>query len=140
MSDESSGPAPLTVRTAGAVVAVQGALSLVLAVVLVLRTLAGGGGSTTIGYGTAAMFAVLGAGVLAAGVALLRSFPGGRGPALVVQVLLLPVAWSLLTDSAQVLLGAVLAVVAVLTVALLLWGPSRRWVAEQHSAPPSPPE
>lgn len=115
---------------------VQGALALVVAGALVVRTLSDDHGNATVGYGTAVMFAVLGAGVLVAGVTLLRSVPGGRGPVLVVQVLLLPVAWSLLTDSGQSAAGAALGVVALVTIALLLWAPSRRWVAEQHPLPP----
>lgn len=115
----------------------EGAVAVAVAVALLVRTAAGDHGSAAIGYGTAAMFAVLGAGVLAAGVGLLCSMRAGRGPAVVVQVILAPVAWSLLTASAQVLLGFLLGAVVLVTLALLLSGPTRRWVAEQYPAPSS---
>ncbi len=138
MSHQSFGAAPLTICIAGAVVALQGCVGVVVAVVLLVRTLAGSHESATIGYGTAAMFAVLGVGVLAGGVALLQSRRGGRGPALVVQVVLLPVAWSLLTASAQVLLGLLLGAVVLATLGLLLAAPSRQWMAEQYPAASAP--
>lgn len=138
MTNASSGPAPLTIRAAGGAVAVQGAAAVVVAVVLLIRTVGTNGNSASVGYGTAGLFVVLGGGVLAAGVVLARSMPGGRGPALVVQVLLLPVAWSLLTASDQVIAGVVLGLVALGIIVLLLAGPSRRWMAEV--APRTPVE
>jgi len=135
----SSGIAPPPIRGAGAIVALQGAAAVVIAVVLLVRTVRGGEESATVGYGTAGLFAVLGAGVLAAGVALLRSMRGGRGPALVIQALLLPVVWSLLTASAQVPLGLALGVVVLTTTALLLCAPARRWAAAEYPAAATEP-
>ncbi len=114
--------------------ALQGGVGIAAAGLLAARTLIGGHESATIGYGTAALFAVLGVGVLLGGVALVRSQRGGRGPAVVVQVVLVPVAWSLLTGSGQVLAGLLVGALAVATLALLLCAPSRRWMAEQYDA------
>ncbi len=72
--------------------------------------------------------------MLLGGVALLRAQRGGRGPAVVVQVVLLPVAWSLLTGSDQILAGLLVGALAVTTLVLLLCAPSRRWMAEQYDA------
>ncbi|WP_241248946.1 hypothetical protein [Rhodococcus sp. X156] len=123
--------APWTIRAGGVALGVQAAVALVLAVVLAVRTVLGHFQSTTLGYGTAVMFAVLGAGVLVIGVTLVQSRRGGRGPGIVMEVLLLPVAWSLLTDSHQVALGLVLGAVVLGTLALLLCAPSQAWSAEQ---------
>lgn len=134
MINGSSGIAPPAVRAAGAVVALQGGVAVAIAVVFFIRTLGGGHESPTLGYGTAGLFAVLGAGVLVAGSALLRSMRGGRGPAIVVQIVLAPVAWSLLTASAQVVSGLALGAVVLLTLALLLCAPTRQWAAAQQAA------
>jgi len=128
----SSAVGPRAIRAAGAVVALQGAAGIAAGLALAVRTVIGGHESATVGYGTAALFAVLGMGVSIGGVALIRSMRGGRGVAVVVQVVLLPVAWSLLTGSDQVLAGLLVGALAVLTLALLLCAPSRRWMAQQY--------
>jgi predicted phage tail protein len=63
-------PAPATVRQAGVVVALEGAALVVVAVVLVVRAIAGAHEKAISGYGTAAWYTVMGAGVIAAGWAL----------------------------------------------------------------------
>jgi hypothetical protein len=72
--------------------------------------------------------------VLAAGIALLTGRRWGRAIAVVAQLLLLPVAWSLLTDSHQVPLGIVLGVVVLGALGCLFSAPTSRWMAAEYGA------
>ena len=126
----SSQPAaPLSVRGAGAIVAVQGATGLVLAAVLLIRGLGGADQRVVNGFGTAAWFALVGAAVLAAGCALLLGRHWGRGLAVFAELLLLPVAWYLAVDSHRALVGIPVAVIALTVLALLFSPPAVRWVS-----------
>jgi hypothetical protein len=111
------GPPP-QIRAAGALVALEGALGLVFAVALLVRT-----GSTEFRVadvlGEAAYFGVIGAAVLGVGGGLLAGRRWARTPAIVTQLLLLPAVYSLLGPSRQLLLG-ILAGAVVLTAFLLL--------------------
>ena len=127
----SQPPAPLSVRGAGVIVAVQGATGLVLAAVLLIRGLGGADQRVVNGFGTAALFALVGAAVLAAGAAMLVGRRWGRGLAVVAELLLLPVAWYLAVGSHRVLVGVAVGITA-LTVLVLLFSPAAvRWVADQ---------
>ena len=125
---------PVTFRSAGVLVAAPGAASLIAAVVLLVRAFSGDGdNSVANGYGTAGWFGVLGVGVGAAGVALILGKRWGRAIATVVQLLLLPVAWSLLTGSHQTAYGIVLGLVVIAVLALLSSPPSSQWMAAEYS-------
>jgi peptidoglycan/LPS O-acetylase OafA/YrhL len=129
-------PVPKTnavVRAAGALVAVEGGLGVAVAVVLVIRGLLGHDQHQANGYGTAAWFVVIGGAVLAAGVGLLRGRRWGRSIAVFAQLLLLPVIWSLLTDSHRPVLGVLAGIVVVAALALLLSPPFNRWIAAQYA-------
>ncbi|MCX5044570.1 hypothetical protein OG921_15470 [Aldersonia sp. NBC_00410] len=123
---------PALVRVAGALVALEGTIAVVVAIVLIVRAVLGQDQSATSGYGTAAWFIVLGGAVLAGGVALLLGYRWGRAIAIVAQVLLLPVVWALLTDSDQPVWGSLLGVVVVATLGLLFSGPTTAWMAELY--------
>lgn len=123
---------PATFRAAGVLVAVEGLVALVAAVVLLTRALGGVEDEAANGYGTAGWFAVIGAAVGAAGIALVVGQRWGRAIALVVQLLLLPVVWALLTDSHQPLYGALLGVGVIAILVLLFSPPSSRWMAAQY--------
>ena len=126
----SSRPAaPLSVRGAGAIVAVQGATGLVLAAVLLIRGLGGADQRVVNGFGTAAWFALVGAAVLAAGCALLLGRHWGRGLAVFAELLLLPVAWYLAVGSHRALVGIPVGVISLTVLALLFSPPAVRWVA-----------
>ncbi|WP_072806696.1 hypothetical protein [Rhodococcoides yunnanense] len=125
---------PVTFRSAGAHVAVEGIAALVAAVVLVVRAFGGSEQSAANGYGTAGWFAVVGGAVLAAGVALVAGKRWGRAIALVVQLLLLPVVWSLLTDSHQPLYGVILGAGVIAILVLLFSPPSSRWMAAEYAS------
>lgn len=123
---------PGTVRGAGGLVALEGAVAVIVAIVLVVRGLLGHEQTVVNGYGTAAWFCVLGGGVLAAGLGLLFGHRWGRAIAVIAQLLLLPVVWSLLTDSHQPLFGGVLGMVVVAALGLLFSPPTTRWLARQY--------
>lgn len=115
----------------------EGAVAVIVALVLIVRGLLGHDQSAASGYGTAAWFGILGGGVLAAGVGLLLGKRWGRAIAVIAQLLLLPVTWSLLTDSHQPVFGALLGVVVVTALILLFAPPSTRWMAADYGADPS---
>jgi peptidoglycan/LPS O-acetylase OafA/YrhL len=122
-------PAPPAVRGAGLIVAVQGVAALVVAVLLVVRGIAGADQRVANGLGTAVWFVLVGGVVLAAGRALMLGKRWGRGLAVVTQLLLLPVAWYLAVGSHQAAFGIPAGVVA-LTVLILLFTPAAvRWAA-----------
>ncbi|PXX69018.1 hypothetical protein DFR70_102704 [Nocardia tenerifensis] len=134
-SDVSPG-VPRTVRGAGALVTLEGAVAVVVALVLIVRGLLGHDQTATNGYGTAAWFGILGGAVLAAGLGLLFGKRWGRAIAVIAQLLLLPVTWSLLTDSHQPVFGTLLGVVVVAALVLLFAPASTRWMAADYAVEP----
>lgn len=93
--------------------------------------------SSTLGLGAvlpqAGLFVLVAVVLGAIGRGLMRGKFWARTPALVIQILLLPVAWSLLT-SRQLALGLVVGVVALVGIGLLLCGPSRAWSEDLDGA------
>jgi peptidoglycan/LPS O-acetylase OafA/YrhL len=130
-------PAPPAVRGAGLIVAVQGVAALVVAVLLVVRGIAGADQRVVSGLGTAVWFLLVGGVVLAAGRALMLGKRWGRGLAVVTQLLLLPVAWYLAVGSHQPAFGIPVGIVA-LTVLILLFTPAAvRWAAGGDQGDPA---
>jgi hypothetical protein len=125
-------PVPPVVRGTGVVVLLEGVAALMFAVALAI----GGarGGDARISYGTAGWFVLTGSAVLAAGWALWRGRRWGRGVAVFVQLLLLGVAWYMLSGSHRPEFGVPLGVVALLTLALLFSGPALKWAAYQRDS------
>jgi hypothetical protein len=111
------------------IVAVQGAIGLILAAVLLIRGLGGADQRVVNGFGTAAWFALFGGAVLAAGCALLAGRRWGRGLAVIAELLLLPVAWYLAVGSHRVLIGIPVGMIALAALALLFSPPAVRWVS-----------
>ncbi|MFC4125351.1 hypothetical protein [Nocardia rhizosphaerae] len=127
---------PTAVRVAGALVTLEGLAGVGTAIVLVVRALTGHDQSVASGGGTAIWFGVLFGGVLAAGIGLLLGKRWGRAIAVIAQVLLLPVAWSLLTDSHQPVLGTLLAIVVVTALGALFAPASSRYMAQDYGEIP----
>lgn len=130
---------PAAVRAAGALVLVQGAAGVATAVVLVFRVVPGGAPAGPV-LGLAAYFLLIGGGVATAGTALLRGRRWARTPALLVQLLLLGVAWYATVPSARPEYGGPLGGLCLLVGGLLVVGPTRRWavqatVARERSIP-----
>jgi hypothetical protein len=128
-------PSPTAVRQAGAVVALEGAVLLVVAATLVVRHLAGTEDPPWFsGYGTAGWFAIMASALLAAGWALWTGRRWGRGIAVFAQLLLLPVAWYMAVGSQQWLYGVPVGLVAIATLALLFSRSTLEWLGAQDSA------
>lgn len=118
--------APRGVRIAGAIVGLQGLAGLGYAVTLVLHGL-NAGPQPYNPFGTAAYFGLLSAGVLAAGIGLLRSRRWARTPAVMVQLILLGVAWYAFGPSHQQTAGGALAVLCVAILVMLFTAEARAW-------------
>jgi hypothetical protein len=126
---------PPQVRAAGALVAGQGLAALGFGVFLVA---AAGGAALSLGavLGEAALFAIVGIVLAALGIGLVRGGRGARTPAIVVQLLLLPVVYSLIGPSQQLVAGIVTGVYVVATFLLLISEPSRRWAVAPYDRAP----
>ena len=129
--DSAETGAPLPVRAAAVVVFLQGLAILGAAVWLVVLELKGQSQLGNV-YAEAGFFALMAAAVLACGVALLLGKAGARTPAVVIQVLLLGVAWYAIGPSSRPEYGIPVAVIAVLTLVLLLGAQARHWANEDE--------
>jgi hypothetical protein len=120
-----TGP-PKPVRAAAVLVAVQGALGVIFAGYLLTRA-----GAASLGLGAvlgeAGMFLIIGAAVLFVAWGLHRGRFWARTPAIVTQLLLLPVVYSLLVPSGQLVAGLLAGVVVLAALSLLLSAPARAW-------------
>lgn len=123
-------PTPAAVRGAGLLVAAQGAAAVIVAAVLVARGLAGADQRVVGGASLAACFAVLGAGVLAAGRALIRGKRWGRGVAVFANLLLLPVTWYVAVGSHRWAYGIGIGLIALMVLGLLFSPAALRWVEQ----------
>jgi hypothetical protein len=125
-ADAASRVAPPTpVRAAGALVGVQALAAVAFTVALVVRT-----GTTPVGVGPvlgeAGFFLLIAVALGAVAVGLLTGRLWARTPALVAQVLLLPVVYSLLS-SRQLVIGVVCGIFVFTAFMLLLNERSRLW-------------
>jgi hypothetical protein len=117
---------PTPVRAAGALVGVQALAALAFTVALVLRT-----GATPVGagpvLGEAGFFLLVAVALGAVAVGLLTGRLWARTPALVTQLLLLPVVYSLMGPSRQIVVGLLIGALVFATFMLLLNERSRLW-------------
>lgn len=122
---------PTPVRLAGWIAAAQGLVGVGVAVVLVIRAIGGHREESVVisGYGTAVWFAILGGGLLAAGLGLLRGRRWGRGLVVIVELLLLFVAWYVGVGSRQYLAGIALALVCGFALVSLFRREAIEWYA-----------
>jgi hypothetical protein len=127
-------PSPSTVRQAAAVVAFEGVVLVVVAVVLVVRAVAGAHEKSISGYGTAGWFLVMGAALVTAGWALWTGRRWGRGIAVFAQLLLLPVAWYIAVGSQRWSYGVPVAVVALVALVLLFSPSAVQWLAQDSAS------
>ncbi|WP_026917184.1 hypothetical protein [Gordonia shandongensis] len=126
---------PSTLRWAGYVTAAQGVVGLVVAAIYVIRELAGHHEDAISGYGSAVWFVVIGGGVLAGGIALIRGHRWGRGLSVIAQILLLPVAYTLITGSGLPAVGVPVAAVALGVLVLLFAPASMAWLNDEDLPP-----
>lgn len=122
-------PAPRQVRLAGVLVGLQGLLALGFAAALVGSALTAEGASLPVRdiIGEAAYFLVIGAALVAVGLGLVAGRRPARTPAIVTQLLLLPVVYTLIGPSRQLLLGIVAGVYVAATFLLLISEAARNW-------------
>jgi hypothetical protein len=126
--------APATVRAAGVLVALEGLGGLALVVVI---GLAGAGPMPSAGASlpVAAFFLLIGAAVLAVAAGLLVGRRWARTPAIVLQLLLLPVVYTLLGPNRQLLFGVLTGAVVITAFLLLIGERSRRWWTGEAADP-----
>lgn len=120
---------PPAVRLAGAIVALQGFLGIVMAVVLTVREMNGHREVAISGYGTAGWFVIMGSGVLAAGWALLTGRRWGRGIAIFANLCLLGVAWYVFS-SGRLPYAVAVAAVSVAVLGLLFSRSALHWLIQ----------
>lgn len=127
----------MPIRMAGGLVALEGVLGLAFAVALAVRS-----GSTQLGAGAvlgqAGFFLVAGGALAAAGWGLATGRRWARTPAIVTQLLLLPVVYSLIGPSHQLVLGLLTGGVVFTTFMLLISERARVWALDLP--PPEPPD
>jgi hypothetical protein len=114
------------VRLAGVLVGIQGLVAVGFAVALGLRSLGPDVAAGSV-LGEAGYFVLIGAAVVAVGLGLVRGRRWARTPAIVTQLLLLPVVYSLIGPSRQLVLGIVAGLYVVATFMLLISERSREW-------------
>ncbi len=105
----------------------EGLAALMFAVALVIDGIRGG--NARIAYGTAGWFVLVAAALSAAGWALWRGRRWGRGVAVFAQLLILPVAYYMISGSHRPEFGVPLGLVAAITLALMFSGPALKWAA-----------
>ena len=134
----SSEQAPRQVRLAGVLVGLQGLLALGFAVALVVRALTVEGTGLLVRdiVGEAGYFVVVGAALVAVGLGLVAGRRWARTPAIVTQLLLLPVVYTLIGPSRQLLLGIVAGLFVAGTFLLLISEASRNWSMGLDDAAP----
>jgi hypothetical protein len=117
------------VRLAGVLVGIQGLLALGFAVALVVSALGAEDAALPVRdiIGEAAYFVVIGAALVAVGLGLVAGRRLARTPAIVTQLLLLPVVYTLIGPSRQLLVGIVAGVYVAGTFLLLISEASRNW-------------
>ena len=129
-------PVPPQVRLAGLLVGLQGLLGLGFAGALAVRALTAEGAGLPVGdiVGESGYFVVIGAALVGVGIGLVRGRRWARTPAIVTQLLLLPVVYTLLGPSRQLVLGIVAGVVVIGTFLLLISEASRTWSMDLDDA------
>lgn len=121
---------PPIVRYAGFVVAAEAVAGLIVAVVLVVLA-TGGTDKHTDGfnaYGTAGWFAIMGSALFAGGWALISGRRWGRGIGVFANLLLLGVAYYVIT-SHQLVYGILVALLAIVTLGMLFSPSAVHWAS-----------
>ncbi|MBJ7462481.1 MAG: hypothetical protein JHD38_02535 [Mycolicibacterium sp.] len=119
---------PPIVRYVGFLVAAEGVAGLIMAALLLVRALGGADQQIVNGYGTAVWFVLIGGGVLAGGWALITGRRWGRGIAVPTNLLLLPIAWYVIT-SHHVVYGVLVGLLALTALGMLFSPSSVQWMA-----------
>ena len=124
MSREVAAPGP--VRAAGALVAGQGVAALVVAVVALVRAIAGGAPGQ-LAYGEAGIFLVIAIAFVAPGVLLWLGRRGARNGAVFLQLLLLGGVWYQFNPAESLAVDLAFTVYCLAVLVLLFRRRSREW-------------
>ncbi|MER6688201.1 hypothetical protein [Streptomyces minutiscleroticus] len=120
-TDDETGPRPGRLTAAAALTGLEGLVLAVAGIWLLVSGLAGGSEDREQAVTGGVTLVVLALLPLLAASGLLRRKSWSRGPAIITQIMALPVAWTLLqADSVAIPGGIVLAVVAVTALVLLV--------------------
>lgn len=122
---------PREIRLAGVSVGVQGVVGVVFAALLLVDGLDAGAGLRN-ALGQSGYFLIVGAALVAVGIGLVSGRRWARTPAIVAELLLIPVVYSLLGPSKQLVWGIAVGVVVIATFMLLISERSRRWALDLH--------
>lgn len=122
---------PPQVRLAGALVGGQGLAAVGFAVALVVQAASAAQPVASV-LGEAGLFVLFGVALIAVGAGLARGRRAARTPAIVMQLLLLPVVYSLIGPSQQLVPGIIAGVYVAGTFLLLISEPSRRWAVAPY--------
>ncbi|WP_282694270.1 hypothetical protein [Streptomyces sp. CC208A] len=120
MSSTEQTPRPTRLAVAAGVALVEALGLLVGGVYMLVRVLTDGGGDLTGGVTLGVTVLALGLIPLAAARGLWRMRSWSRGPAVITQILALPVAWQMLQSEGVIPYGIALAVLAVTGLVLLV--------------------
>lgn len=131
------GSPPRQVRLAGVLTGLQGVLGLLFAAAVLVKALGVGRLSAPL-VAEVGFFLMIGGAVTAAGWGLYAGRRWAWTPAIVTQLLLLPVVYSLLGPSEQVLIGMVSLGYVVLTFMLLISESARIWSTGEDQDPAEP--
>jgi hypothetical protein len=119
VAEEEPARAPRPVLAASALVIVEGAALLVFAIVNVALTASSDAGSVPLALGGALVLAVFG-GILVLLARALRALkPPARSPVIAVQIVALPIGWTLTTGNGRPELGLPVLVLAIAVLVLL---------------------
>ena len=119
MAESRPARAPRPVLAAAALVAVEGAALLVLAVVNVVLTALDDVGSVPLALAGALLLAIFGAALLLLARALRALRPPARSPVVAVQIVALPVGWTLASTNGRPEIGVPVLVLAIAVLVLL---------------------
>lgn len=130
----STEPTPRSVRTAGALVSLQGLCGLIFAIALAIRALSATAEATKV-LGEAGYYVVIGGAVAAAGIGLLLGKHWARAPSIVVQLVLLGVAWYAVGPSSRPEIGVPIGILCIGILVLLFGTRAREWAHRASAAP-----
>ena len=119
MAESRPARAPRPVLAAAALVAVEGAVLLVLAVVDVVLAALDDVGSVPLALAGALLLAIFGAALLLLARALRALRPPARSPVVAVQIVALPVGWTLASTNGRPEIGVPVLVLAIAVLVLL---------------------
>lgn len=121
---------PQSVRYAGYLVAAEGVVGLIGAVVFVVRGLAGADQHIVSGYGNALWLVLICGAVLAGGWALITGRRWGRGIGVFANLLLLGVTWYVF-ESGQLQYAVLVGLAALVTLGLLFSPSAVQWISKR---------